>query len=200
MLIAVRACSWPGTAKAALQQSCGRTWEFLLGESKAPSPYAAVCTWPALPVRVRSVLQPRALGLVGDDVALCVCGYFQNAVSRRQSPRAAATLTPSAMRPRRSASRPGWTPSRYSPLPRWTAALSYPAPLPPSSPSSPTPQEVSMHPPFTCCSKNMLLGAQERLLALKEEAELRCAFAVSQTLQGMSRCFPLRVLGNLVRR
>lgn len=57
-----------------------------------------------------------------------------------------------------------------------------------------------MHPCFMRCSKSMQLGARERLLGLEEGAELCSSFAVSQTLQGMSRHFPVRVLGNLVRR
>lgn len=43
-----------------------------------------------------------------------------------------------------------------------------------------------MLPRFACRFKSMLLGARERLQVLEGEAELRSAFTVSQTLQGMS--------------
>lgn len=75
----------PGTTKAALRQSCSRTWEFLPGESEKPSSYAAVCAWPALPVRAESVLQLLSLGLVGDDIPVCLWLFPECGVSAAES-------------------------------------------------------------------------------------------------------------------
>lgn len=158
-----------------------------LEKSRKASPCAAA--WPALPARAECVLQ-LPLGwwevtFLGVSVVFPECdvpaaeakgsGDFegQPAALDTQLLQSSASLDSSSVLPSTSTS--------FEPI-------------------KPDPTGGEYAACFMCCPKILLLGVRERLLGLEEGAELHSAFAVSQSLQRMSRHCPVRLPGNMVTR